>query len=58
MSRGNRRETSGLLIAYIPLMISLPVLLIIQLQAEIEKLSKTAKHDIDFEKIKGGFKLN
>lgn len=35
-----------------------PVLLIIQLQADIEKLSKTAKHDVDFEKIKGGFLLN
>lgn len=36
----------------------LPVLQIILLQAEIDELSKTAKLDMDFEKIKGGFLLN
>lgn len=36
----------------------LPVLLIIQMQADIEKLSKTAEHDVDFKKIKGGFPLH
>lgn len=38
--------------------IFLPVLLIIKLQADIEKLSKTAKRDADFEIIKGGSLLN
>lgn len=38
--------------------IFLPVLLIIKLQADIEKLSKTATTDVDFEKMKGGFLLN
>lgn len=36
----------------------LPVLMIIRLQAEIEKYSQTAKEDMDFKKIKGGFRLN
>lgn len=34
----------------------LPVLMIIKVQADIEKLSKTAKTDGDFKKIKGGFR--
>lgn len=33
----------------------LPVLIIIRLQAQIEKISQTAKDDVDFKKIKGGF---
>lgn len=36
----------------------LPVLMIIRMQAEIEKYSQTAKEDMDFKKIKGGFRLN
>lgn len=36
----------------------LPVLMIIRLQADIEKLSQTAKSDLDFKKMKGGLWLN